>query len=153
MTIVKSLLDLPGSTMTVGDVGHFVDCSQRDDKDKSAGKTFSFDDKVADELNSSGRLFKRRLDIYKGSCSFTVGCLCIMLSRDQYDIIMWAWTVSVISRRIGKEVDFDTFVDHFRNGIPNYEQRKKLWQSYDSPLGNLYNLPHLIDTSSQVIVI
>lgn len=151
--IVKSFLDLPGSAMSVEEVGHFVDCSMRDDKDKSSGKTFSFDDKVADELKTSGRLFKRRLDIYKGSCSFTVGCLCIMLSRDQYDIIMWAWTVSVISKRLGKEVDFDTFVDHFRNGIPNREQRKKLWDSCETQSGNLYNLPHLIDVGTPTIIL
>lgn len=126
---VKSYLDLPGSPMMAKEVGYFVDCAMRDDKDKANGVKFSFDDGVAKELGRVGLLLKDRVDAYKSKISFVVGCLVINLSRNDQDLVMWAWTLSKIYRKIGMEVDFDSFVDHFSNGIPSYALRMELFKS------------------------
>lgn len=126
---VKSYLDLPGSTMDVNEVGYFVDCSMRDSKDKAAGLKFSFDDVVASELGTKGFILKDRLKAYQAEVSFVVGCLVINLSRNNQDLVMWAWTLSKIFRKIGREVDLDSFTSHFPNGIPKYKHRMLLFRS------------------------
>lgn len=140
---VKSYLDLPGSPMNVKEVGYFVDCTMRDEKDKAAGLKFSFDDKVASELGSNGYVVKNRLNVYQASASFVVGCLIINLSRGEQDLVMWCWTLSKIFRKnAGIEVDFDTFVDSFKSGIPNYNLRMQLFRSQLIKGGNDCLLNH-----------
>lgn len=134
-------MDLPSGLMTPGEVGYFVDCTVRDTKEKEQGEVYSFDDEAASNMKTSGRLFKRRLDMFDGKVSFTVGWLCIALSRDQADIIMWAWSMAALNKKLGREVSFQDFVDAFPNGIPNRKSRADLWKSQMIGLDCWFNHP------------
>jgi len=125
---IRSFLDLDPVPLDANQTGDFVDLCMRDEIEKRNGKAVDFTGQHAEELKRCGGLdFWTILHKYGGHVSLTVAMTCIQLSSNKGDIILWAWTMCILHKKLNRRVEFDDFVGHFPRGIPSKINRELLW--------------------------